>query len=277
MTGQNPIGDGKQSLSIRPDVGLTTRKLIGSFELEKILERVFSEEAKRLGLAAERFEYSSINSMYQCNNPALETKYFLLNPGNPISRGILGNVLGPSLRMEYGIDISSQLKIAGLDMGEVLFIPPGADVGGYGPLHSFLNTINPVLLNYDLVVAYLRNEGILSFRHGFNDYIGLMKLTKAQLSEPALGEIDLEPIDEVEEGRHYEIAIREGVISMAPIAQCHWDFNHLDGLTDKDITKLGPEDVPLRDRSVNTFHFLNGVTPHYMKQRLTEVLEVITR
>ena len=91
-----------------------------------------------------------------------------------------------------------------------------------------------------------------------------------------VGGIELEPVEELEEGNLYGLEVKGGRILIAPIASCNWNLNDLDGITADEFRQLAPEDVPLKDRAVNTFHFLNGATPHYFKQRLVECFERIT-
>src|SRR3989344_5571598 len=78
-------------------------------ELERILDVIFEQEAARLGISRERYEYSNINSMYSAEHQIFETNYFILDPGNPLYRGLIGNSLGPAIREAGGPDISGSL------------------------------------------------------------------------------------------------------------------------------------------------------------------------
>ncbi len=241
------------------------------YGLNKLLGEIFDKESQRLNLSPERYEYSSINQMYAPEHPIFETHYLILDPGNPIMRGILGNRLGPELKEKFGVDISSQFELTRFNFDEVMFRLPSVDVGGYGNFHSFLNRINPSLREYNLIVAYLRNEGVLSFRHGFDDYVGLIKgIPVSGKGNVNVGEVDLEPINEIEEGKLYGVDVRGGVLLMAPIASCNWDLTRIEDLTKEQIGKLQLQDIPVKDRDVDTFHFLNGVTPHYIRQQLLD-------
>ena len=247
------------------------------FEFSKLIQDIFEQEAGRLSLSPERYEYSNINTMYQTEQPILETHYLILNPGNPLMRGLLGNVLGPELKISHGVDVADILKLTRFDFDKVLFRFPGVDVGGYSSFHSFLNRINHHFRDYNLVVAYLRHESLTSFRHGFDDRIGLMSgipIPNGKATD--YHGVELEPVEELEEGNLYGLEVKGGRILIAPIASCNWNLNDLDGITADEFRHLAPDEVPLKDRAVDTFHFLNGATPHYFKQRIIECFERIT-
>lgn len=253
---------------------LQPKPLANSWELSEVLNAFFEQEAARLGLRPERFEYANLNILYQCEHPSFQTHYLILDPGNPLMRGLVGNVLGPELKRDNGIDVSGLLDLGRFDFEQVLFLFPGVEVGGYGVLHTFLNRLNAQLREYNLMVAYLRQEEITSFRHGFYDHIGLIHGIPIRGKKgAALGEVDLEAVDEIEEKRLYHLDVKGGRVLMAPIASCNWNFADLEDFTEEQLAAMSPRELPLGDRVADTFHHLNGATPHYFKQRLEECFD----
>ena len=255
---------------------LQPKNVGNSFELSQIVGTIFDQEAARLGLNPETYEYSNLNTMYQCEHPALQTHYLILVPGSPLMRGLLGNRVGPDLKKKYGIDISGGLELGSFDFEQVLFLFPGVNVGGYGVLHSFLNRLNTQLREYNLMVAYLRQEEITSFRHGFYDHIGLIWATPVPNKKRiVLGEVDLESVDEIEGRKLYDLEVRGGRVLMAPLASCNWNLVDLGDVANEELAAMNPSELPLGDRAVDTFHFLNGATPHYFKQRLEQCFDTM--
>lgn len=257
------------------------KRIEDSLEFRKILTPIFDQEAERLGLSPERYEYSNINEMYQPKHPILDTHYFIFDPGPGLIRGILGNFLGKEMK-KHGKDIGKLFEKIGFKFSEVLFRLPGVDVGGYGNFHEFLNIVNPHLRDYNLFIAYVREEDSASFRHGFYDHLGLIEgIPCPGLGKIVAGEVDMYPVKQIENGYpftgFYEVEVKGGKLAIAPIASCNWNLTYIENISDDEIKKLDAEEVPVRDRDVYTFHFLNGVTPHYFKKRLEDALSTIRR
>jgi len=242
------------------------------YEFGRLMTQVFDQEAQRLGMSPERYEYSNINDIYKPNHPIWDTHYFVFDAGNPIGRGLIGNLLGREMKKK-GVDLGKLFEQTSFRFDEVMFRLPGVDVGGYGNFHTFLNVVNPHLRDYNLFIAYMRYYGPASFRHGFNDLVGLIEGVPCPgLGDITAGDVDMEPVKEVEEDRLYEVEVKGGRLVMSPIASCNWNFV---GLEDMEEDELEPDEIPVKDRMVDTFHWLNGVTPHYLKDRLEKALSTI--
>lgn len=246
------------------------------YELDELLIKIFDEEAKRLVLTPERYEYSCLNELYKTEHPILDTHYIIYDPGSGILRGIVGNYLGKKVKKEQGIDLGGLFEDTSFSFDQVLFRFPGVDVAGYGIFHTFFNVLNRHLKNSNLAIAYVRQEDDLSFRHGFHDHIGLIEGVPGKgLGKVTAGEVEMYPVEEIEEKLLYAVNVKGGRLWIAPTASCNWDLNSIEGMTQQDFLEAKPDDVPVKDRFVDTFHFLNGVTPHYMRGRLTDALSTI--
>lgn len=249
-----------------------------AWELRKILTEIFDAESARLGLKPERYEYSCIKDFYSARNPVWETHYFIYDPGPGLMRGILGNLLGPELKEKMGVDVGSVFENISFTFAEVLPVFPGVDVPGYGPLHTFSNVLNSRLLRHNMVLGYLRQEDDASFRHGYDDHIGLLTLIPGEgQGEITAGDVEMYPVQDVEGMRLHEVSVTGGKLVIAPLASCSWNLNYIDDFSDEDFLKAAADEVPVRDREVDTFHYLNGYTPHQMKRELVEACERIDR
>lgn len=244
-------------------------------EFCELLKRIFEDEARRLNLSPERYEYTSINLHYYPENPALETHYLILDPVSPISRGIIGNLFGPEVKSKLGVDLGHTLELTKFEFEEVLFRLPGIDVGGYGNLHSFLDTLNTNLTQHNLIVAYVRHQDVSdAIDEAHTDYLALIKgvpLLGAGLIKA--GNVDLEPIRKIGK-RLYYIEIKGGKLISAPIAATGWSLLLVSHTSD--LSKLDQEDIPLKSRDEDTLHHLNGTTPHYFRRRLEKAYARIT-
>ena len=124
----------------------------------------------------------------------------------------------------------------------------------------------------------MRYYGPASFKHGFDDHIGLIEgVPGAGYGNITVGEVYTEPVEEIEEDNLYEVEVKGGKLIMSPIASCSWNFTSLEFLEDDELNELEPDDIPMKDRMVETFHYLNGVTPHYFKTKLKNALYIIRR
>ena len=248
----------------------------GWYEFNKLLTRIFDEEAQRLGLSPERFEYSCVNEMYKPDHPIWDTHYLIYDPGPGIMRGILGNLVGEQMKKELGVDLGKMFEETMFSFGEVMFKLPGVDVGGYGNIHTFFNVLNRHLRHHNLAVGYVRQEDDCSFRHGFYDHIGLIEgIPGPGLGSVTAGEVEMYPVREVEENKLYVVDVKGGRLIAAPMASCNWNLNYIEGMEEQDFLKADADEIPVKDRMVDTFHFLNGVTPHYVREQLTDGLSRI--
>ena len=52
------------------------------------------------------------------------------------------------------------------------------------------------------------------------------------------------------------------------MASCNWNIDNFEGMDLKFMQEEYGDDIPIKDRLADTFHFLNGVTPHYVREQL---------
>ncbi|MDO8556507.1 MAG: hypothetical protein Q7R96_05040 [Nanoarchaeota archaeon] len=280
-----PLARRKQELPATIDATVlvpfkqTPQTLKNFYDLDKVIRTIYDQEAERLHLPRERYEYTCINQLYPTEHPALEQHYIMYDPGPALLRGIIGNAIGRAVKKETGIDLGKIFEQTQLSFEEVLPTFPGVDVPGYGHFHTFFNVLNKHLTAYNLLLGYLRNEGMMSFRHGFNDYVGLMYgLPGKGLGTVTAGAVEMEAIQDLDESndekapedRLYVTPVQGGTLYMAPLAACNWDLNHLEGMRKREFLTADPEDLPLKCRQENTFHWLNGATPHYFREHIVE-------
>jgi hypothetical protein len=252
------------------------KRMENGWELNKLLNQVFAQEAQRLGLTPERYEYSNINDMYTPDNPIWDTHYFIFDPGDPIVRGLVGNFIPEHLGTE-GRDMSDIFAQTGFEFQEVMYILPGVDVGGYGSFHAFANTINPHLKDYNLFAAYMIYYASVNTCKGFDHLVGLIEGVPVEgLGRVIAGDVELDPVREVVDDKLYQVEVKGGKLYMASVAKCHWNLNWIPE-TKQEIIDADADEIPVRDLEVDTFHFLNGVTPHYFRNQLTEALWTIRR
>ena len=191
-------------------------------------------------------------------------------------RGILGNLVGGQMKKELGVDLGKMFEETRFSFGEVIFKLPGVDVGGYGNIHMFFNLLNRHLRHHNLAVGYVRQEDDVSFRHGFYDHVGLIEgIPGPGLGSVTAGEVEMYPVREVEENKLYVVDVKGGRLIAAPMASCNWNINEFEGMDLKFMQEEYGDDIPIKDRMVDTFHFLNGVTPHYIRKHLTDGLSRI--
>ena len=266
------------STGLKPFAGKSDR-LKNWYDLGSVIEKVFDAEAARLGIKPERFEYSNLNELYKPAASQFSTHYYVFDPGSPSIRGFLGNVVGRRIKEDTGEDIGHLFEGLEFNLGQILFVAPGVDIGGYETLHAFLTILNKELINYHLVVAYLRYHP--DFNGGFHDHLGLIRgVAGTGEGQIVAGDVELDPTskEEVEGKTVLFTSVKGGVLQTASIASCYWDpdsMEHLQAYLDEGALAEMPEDLPLKDRLVDTFHFLNGVTPHYIKEQLVEAFRLL--
>ena len=245
------------------------QKIKDCFEFDRYLRGLFTQESKKLALTPERYEYTPINELYKSTDPIIDTHYLLYDSGPAIMRGLLGNVLGKVLKEDGGADLGKMFEATHFKLARVLETLPGVDVPGYANLHVFLNAINPELQNHNLLIAYMRQDDP-SFSGGYTDYLGLIEgIAGEGMGKVSAGDVELFPVESHDENNQIvSTLVQGGTLWMAPIASSQWSFDLLDDMSDDEIREAPADEIPLRDRSVDTFHYLNGVTPHYFRTHL---------
>lgn len=226
---------------------------------ENLLEAIFLEEAARFSLSPERYEYTNLLKMYQPSSPDLEDNYYLLDTASPAERAVLGNVFGLG-------ELFENLRFS----FETVFPRfPGVDVPeGYGPLHEFCNVLNRRIPSQNLAFAYVReyNNNWL-----YSDHLALVHPVPdlSPVSERS-GGVEMHPIHETGRDRLYEMNLKGGRLLIAPVATCSWTTICVEGWSEEDFLHADDDEVPVKDRETDTFHWLNGATPHFFRTELME-------
>jgi len=70
-------------------------------DLDVFLNRIFAQEAKRLGISNERYEYSNINQLYKPEDESLERNYLVFDSGSGYDKLLALSIL-------RGLDNSSK-------------------------------------------------------------------------------------------------------------------------------------------------------------------------
>jgi len=102
---------------------------------------------------------------------------------------------------------------------------------------------------------------------GFMDLVGLIKGFPGEGSKKT-GEIDrdLYPVKDVEFGELHYVDVKGGRLIISAFDSCSVNFREYENSEDEEILGLDPSEVPIKDRDTDTFHHLNGITPHMFRK-----------